>query len=128
MRVGQVAADAGVGLVAGVAGTVAMTVSSTVEMRLRGRQASNAPADAAGKVFGVRPVDERAKAHVSQLVHCGYGIAWGAVRGMLAGLGLPAAPATGRARKSVVRHRADHASSVEDRSTRYRVERDRDRH
>jgi hypothetical protein len=32
--------DIGIGLVAGAVGTAAMTVSSTVEMRLRGREPS----------------------------------------------------------------------------------------
>jgi hypothetical protein len=35
------------GLLAGAIGTAAMTVSSTVEQKLRGREASTAPADAA---------------------------------------------------------------------------------
>lgn len=93
MRWGRAAADVGVGLAAGLAGTLAMTLSSTVEMRVRGRQASSAPADAAGKVLGVRPVDERGEARFSQVVHYGYGTAWGAVRGLLATLGLSPAVA-----------------------------------
>jgi len=43
----------GRGLLAGLAGTAAMTVSSTLEMRLRGRAASSAPADATAKVLGI---------------------------------------------------------------------------
>lgn len=37
MKLGDVAADVGKGLFAGVAGTAAMTVSSTLEMKIRGR-------------------------------------------------------------------------------------------
>ncbi|HEV8115223.1 MAG TPA: hypothetical protein VGP53_03220 [Acidimicrobiales bacterium] len=47
MRTVDVAGDMGKGLVAGVAGTVLMTLSSTIEMKLTGRAASSAPADAA---------------------------------------------------------------------------------
>jgi len=43
----------GRGLLAGLAGTAAMPVSSTLEMRLRGRAASGAPANATAKVLGI---------------------------------------------------------------------------
>ena len=89
MRWARPAADVGLGLAAGLAGTLAMTLSSTVEMKLRGRSASTAPADAAGKVLGVRPTDERGEARFSEAVHYGYGTGWGAVRGLLGTLGLP---------------------------------------
>ena len=52
MKLGDVAAAFGKGVFAGVAGTAAMTISSTVEMKLRGRAASSAPAQAAAKVLG----------------------------------------------------------------------------
>jgi hypothetical protein len=71
MRIGDVAAAFGKGLFAGVAGTAAMTASSTLEMKLRNRGASSAPADAAAKVLGVEPVDEEARARFSNLVHWG---------------------------------------------------------
>ena len=54
MKLGEVAASVGKGPFAGVVGTVAMTVSSTLEMKIRGRQGSSAPAEAAGKVLGRR--------------------------------------------------------------------------
>ena len=44
------AASAGVGVVAGLVGTAAMTTSSTAEMKINGREASSTPADAAGTV------------------------------------------------------------------------------
>jgi hypothetical protein len=47
----------GGGLLAGVAGTAAMTASSTLEAKLRDRGSSSAPADAASKVLGVEPTD-----------------------------------------------------------------------
>jgi hypothetical protein len=95
MKLGDVAADVGRGLFAGLLGTAAMTVSSTAEMKIRGRPASNAPAVAAGKVLGVEPRDEEGEARFSTLVHWGYGTGWGAVRGLVgtAGLEGPAAAA-----------------------------------
>jgi hypothetical protein len=65
VKLGNVAAAFGKGVFAGVAGTAAMTLSSTIEMKLRGRPASSAPAQAAAKVLGVEPVDEVAKARFS---------------------------------------------------------------
>ena len=94
MRIGDVAAAFGKGLFAGVAGTAAMTASSTLEMKLRNRGASSAPADAASKVLGVEPVDEEAQARFSNLVHWGYGTAWGGVRGLVAAAGLSGTGAT----------------------------------
>ena len=93
-RLGDVAAAVGKGLFAGAAGTVAMTASSTIEMKLRGRAPSSAPAQAAAKVLGVRPVDEKAEARFSNIVHWGYGTAWGAVRGLLDAAGLSGPVAT----------------------------------
>ena len=94
MKLGSVAAAFGKGIFAGVAGTAAMTFSSTIEMKLRGRPASSTPAQAATKVLGVEPVDEEAKARFSNLVHWGYGTAWGGVRGLLAAAGLSGPAAT----------------------------------
>jgi hypothetical protein len=93
-KLGDVAAAVGKGLFAGAAGTVAMTVSSTIEMKLRGRHPSSAPAQAAAKLLGVKPVDERAEARFSNIVHWGYGTAWGGVRGLLAAAGLSGPAAT----------------------------------
>jgi hypothetical protein len=93
-KLGDVAAAVGKGLFAGAAGTVAMTVSSTIEMKLRGRPPSSAPARAAAKLLGVEPVDERAEARFSNIVHWGYGTAWGGVRGLLAAAGLSGPAAT----------------------------------
>jgi hypothetical protein len=93
-KLGDVAAAVGKGLFAGAAGTVAMTVSSTIEMKLRGRPPSSAPARAAAKLLGVKPVDKRAEARFSNIVHWGYGTAWGGVRGLLAAAGLSGPAAT----------------------------------
>lgn len=91
---GDVAADFGKGLFAGLAGTAAMTISSTLEMKLSGREASETPAQAAEKVLDVKPEDEEAEARFSNLVHWGYGTGWGGVRGLLASAGLSGPAAT----------------------------------
>lgn len=83
------AAAIGKGLVAGVAGTAAMTVSSTLEAKLRGRPFSTAPARAAQKVLGIETFSSpAAEARFSNLVHWGYGTGWGVARGVL-GMVLP---------------------------------------
>jgi hypothetical protein len=93
MSLGDVAANFGKGLFAGLAGTAAMTVSSTLEMKISGRAASETPAQAAEEVLDVQPDDEESEARFSNLVHWGYGTGWGSVRGFLdsAGLSGPAA-------------------------------------
>ncbi|MBA2529887.1 MAG: hypothetical protein H0V19_08005 [Euzebyales bacterium] len=94
MTLGQIGAALGKGLLAGVAGTVAMTLSSTVEAKTRHRGASTAPADAAAKVLGVEPHGEQGKKRFGAIVHWGYGTGWGAVRGLIEAAGLSGVPAT----------------------------------
>jgi hypothetical protein len=85
----------GKGLVAGFAGTAAMTMSSTAEARLRGRPPSSAPARATAKVLGIKAFEsELAEARFSDLSHWGYGTSWGVVRGLYAALGLSPRAAT----------------------------------
>jgi len=79
----------GKGVVAGLAGTAAMTVSSTVEAKLRGRTFSDAPARATAKMLGIKEFeDARAKARFSDLSHWGYGTGWGIARGIMREFGL----------------------------------------
>jgi hypothetical protein len=52
----KLASSIGKGLVAGPIGTASMTVSSTVEARIRQRKASSAPARATAKVLGITSV------------------------------------------------------------------------
>ena len=89
------AGSLGKGLVAGFAGTAAMTVSSTLEARLRGRSPSSAPARATAKVLGIASFEDAvARARFNDLSHWGYGTGWGAVRGLLDAAGLPPRKAT----------------------------------
>src|SRR5579875_1839662 len=76
IRIGDVAGAIGKGLIAGLIGTAAITASTMIEARIRGRGQSSAPADAAGKV------------RFSNAVHWGYGTMWGATRGLLGAGGL----------------------------------------
>ena len=94
MKLGDVAAAVGKGLFAGVVGTAAMTASSTIEAKLRGRGSSSTPGQATAKVLGVEPVDEESEARFSNLVHWGYGTAWGGARGLLEAAGLSGPAAT----------------------------------
>jgi hypothetical protein len=91
----KVASNIGKGLVAGFAGTAAMTVSSTLEAKLRGRTVSSAPARATAKVLGIASFEDAvAQARFNDLSHWGYGTGWGVVRGLLDAAGLPPRKAT----------------------------------
>jgi hypothetical protein len=93
--VGTLAGNIGKGLLAGFAGTAAMTVSSTLEARLRGRRPSSAPARATAEALGIASFeDDLAAARFNDLSHWGYGTSWGVVRGLLASTGLSARAAT----------------------------------
>lgn len=95
MTLGDTAAAVGRGLFAGAVGTAAMTISSMIEARVRERESSTAPADAAGKVLGVEPRDDPGKARFSNIVHWSYGTSWGAARGLLHAAGTDGYKATG---------------------------------
>jgi len=62
---GDLGCVVGPGLLAGLAGTAAVTISQAVEMDLTGRQPSSTPAEAVEKVLGIRAVDDR----ISQRPH-----------------------------------------------------------
>ena len=95
MTIKKAAEAIGKGVVAGVAGTAAMTVSSTVEAKLRRRAYSTAPADAAAKVLGISSfTGDPARSRFSNLVHWGYGTGWGVTRGLLRAAGLSPTAAT----------------------------------
>ncbi len=90
MRMGQIAGVVGQGLAAGLVGMAAMTVSGTLEAKVRHRQASTA----AAKVLGGKPASERSERRFNNLVHWGYRTGWGAARGLLGAAGLARVPAT----------------------------------
>lgn len=82
--IARLAENVGKGLAAGLFGTAAMTVSSTLEMKIRDRTASNAPAHAASEVLDIDDFrSDEAEQRFGQLVHWAYGTGWGAARGAL---------------------------------------------
>lgn len=107
----------GRGLIAGFAGTVAITISQMIEMKITGRGQSDAPMTVAGKVMGVEPRGKAAletekqkegsdqeedkleekveenKGKFSQIIHFTYGTSWGICRGVLDLVGLRGASA-----------------------------------
>ena len=96
MRIAEkLASCIGKGLVAGLAGTAAMTVSSTLEARLRHREPSSSPARATAKALGIRSFEnDIAQARFNDLSHWSYGTGLGVVRGLLDAAGLPPRAAT----------------------------------
>jgi hypothetical protein len=86
----------GIGLLAGLAGTVAITISQAIEMHLTGREPSNTPVDAASKVLHTNLAKEAHtdKQTASQGVHWAYGTGWGVARGLLGLAGVTGVPAT----------------------------------
>lgn len=84
----------GIGLMAGLAGTLAITLSQAIEMKLTRRQPSTAPIDAASKVLDIDATGRQEKQKVSQEIHWAYGTTWGVARGVIALAGLKGWPAT----------------------------------
>lgn len=83
MKVGEAACHFGMGIVAGLVGTAAITASQLIEMRIRGRSASKTAAKAAEKVLGIEPISDQAETRLATLIHWGYGTGWGIFRGIL---------------------------------------------
>ena len=92
---GDLAAEIGRGLTAGLAGTAVMTASQMAEMKANGRDGSTLPAQGVEKALDLEPKDEHAEQVLSQLAHFGYGTSWGAVRGVLGALRIGGVAATG---------------------------------
>ncbi|MPR32018.1 hypothetical protein [Salmonirosea aquatica] len=90
----EISTALGAGLIAGLAGTAAITISQMIEMKITKRKASDAPTKAVAKVLDIKPVNKGEKAKVAQEIHWTYGTAWGAVRGLLSLVGLTGSPAT----------------------------------
>ncbi len=77
MTLKKISTMVGAGLAAGIFGTAAMTVSSTIEARMRGRPDSTAPGKVGGSVLHVKPIDEEGEKRLSMAMHWEYGINWG---------------------------------------------------
>ena len=92
--VGEFAFALGKGLIAGLAGTAAITASQMIEMKLSGRKPSTTPADAASKVLDVKAINKTKKEKFAQEVHWTYGTTWGIARSIISLAGLNGFPAT----------------------------------
>ncbi|HEY4336688.1 MAG TPA: hypothetical protein VGM89_12340 [Puia sp.] len=90
----RLATAVGAGLIAGLAGTAAMTISQMIEMKITKRKPDTTPVDAVEKTIGVTAVSEAEKPMVTQEIHWTYGASWGVSRGLLAMSGLRSWPAT----------------------------------
>lgn len=90
----NVASSLGKGVIAGAAGTLAITISQMIEMKITKRKPSSEPADAAQKVLEVKPETEEDKQQFSQQIHWAYGTTWGLTRGIMSLFGLKGLPAT----------------------------------
>ena len=84
---GAIGAAIGKGLIAGLAGTLVMTLSQMIEMSITKRKPSTAPADAVERALHIKPRPGNKKAF-SNGVHYVYGTSWGVIRGLLSLVGL----------------------------------------
>lgn len=90
---GELGSVIGKGLLAGLAGTAAITLSQYIEMKITKRESSEATVKVAGEVTDTKPKNEAAKEKVSQEIHWAYGTAWGVARGLVGLTGLKGLPA-----------------------------------
>jgi len=96
MQVVNILSALGRGLIAGAVGTVAMTLSQTLEMSLSRRKGSQVPGKVGAHLLpGRDPQSTTDIATLNSPVHWAHGISMGALRGLLdtAGLRGPAASA-----------------------------------
>lgn len=91
---GSVASALGKGVIAGLAGTAAITLSQTIEMKITGRKPSTVPAKAASKVLQIKAKNKKGKKTFSQEVHWMYGTSCGIARSVVSATGLKGLPAT----------------------------------
>jgi hypothetical protein len=85
---GNIAGALGKGLIAGLIGTIAITISQMVEMKVTDRKPSSTPRQAAEKVFGVTARDELSAGQLNNFMHFSYGTSLGVIRGLLVLCGL----------------------------------------
>ena len=92
--VGAFGSALGKGLIAGLVGTAAITLSQTIERKITGKPTSFAPGDAASKALDIEASKMEARKKFSDEVNWVYGTSWGSARGILSLLGLKGFPAT----------------------------------
>lgn len=90
MRTSTLAYSIGAGLLAGLAGTAAMTLSTRAEARLRRRHAPVSTAVVARNALGIEKFESpAAEARFAGLAHWAYGAGWGVLHGVMRAAGLP---------------------------------------
>jgi hypothetical protein len=95
MKTTSLPRNVGAGLLAGLAGTAALTISSAVEARLRRRHAPPTAAPVAKRALGIERFESpAAEARFARLAHWGFGAGWGVLHGLLRELGLGPKAAT----------------------------------
>lgn len=72
----------GVGIMAGVAGTAAITLSQMIEMKINNRKPGEGPIKAVERTLDIHP-NAGTRAQFGNRVHWIYGTSWGIVRGLL---------------------------------------------
>ncbi|HXS55956.1 MAG TPA: hypothetical protein VN726_07510 [Hanamia sp.] len=93
-EVGSFAGALGKGLIAGLVGTAAISLSQAIERKITGKPTSFAPGDAASKALDIEASKMEARKKFSDEVNWVYGTSWGSARGMLSLLGIKGLPAT----------------------------------
>jgi hypothetical protein len=78
MEISPTLRNVGLGLAAGLIGTLVMTLGQEVEMALTDRPPSKMPAEGAEKAIGIDVSDEGREQTFSSIVHFGYGTVLGA--------------------------------------------------
>jgi hypothetical protein len=91
---GELGTAIGIGLLAGLAGTAAITLSQAIEMKITKRDPSEAPVKVVKETVGLQPANEEQKEKASQEIHWAYGTSWGIARGLIGLTGLKGLPAT----------------------------------
>ncbi|MGN6247581.1 MAG: hypothetical protein ACTHNG_04455 [Ginsengibacter sp.] len=90
----QLGTAIGVGLLAGLAGTIAMTVCQRIDMEITGRKGSDTPATAVREALDIKPVSESKTKELASRVHWVYGTSLGLMRGLMNLFGLNGMEAT----------------------------------
>lgn len=89
----ELGAAIGKGLIAGLAGTIAITASQMIEIRITKRKSSNAPAKAVKKTLHMEATPGNNE-DFSDEMHWVYGTSWGIMRGLLSMAGIAGFKAT----------------------------------
>lgn len=91
---GKAGSAIGRGLIAGFAGTLAITLSQYIERKITDKPVSFAPGDATAKALGIEASDRENWKKFSNEVHFTYGTLWGIVRGFISMAGMKGIPAS----------------------------------